>query len=179
MTKAVSKFASCICIFLLAMTCSVSVADAQNSIVINQTKKKEYKVKTKEELRRILTPIQYDVTQNAGTERSFQNEYWDNKKDGQYNCRCCGYPLFSSKSKYKSGTGWPSFYNPLNKNSVGFTKDTKLTYTRVEVHCKNCKAHLGHVFDDGPKPTGKRYCMNSASMVFVDEKKMSSSQKQR
>ena len=130
----------------------------------------EYKPKTREELREVLTDLQFQVTQNASTERAFANEYWDNTAKGTYLCRCCNYPLFSSVSKYKSGTGWPSFFAPIKDDAVGLKTDWKLFYPRKEVHCKRCKAHLGHVFDDGPQPTGKRYCMNSASMKFVKEK---------
>lgn len=121
------------------------------------------------ELRRKLTRIQYDVTQNEATEPAFRNKYWNNKSDGTYHCVVCDQALFTNNTKFKSGTGWPSFYAPLKKEAVAFKSDNYLIYTRTEVHCSRCEAHLGHVFDDGPQPTGKRYCMNSASMNFVAE----------
>jgi len=119
------------------------------------------------EMRQKLSPMQYAVTRQDATERPFQNEYWDNKREGIYVDIISGEPLFSSKAKYDSGTGWPSFTEPLVPENFIQKTDKKLGYTRVEVRSKKADSHLGHVFDDGPGPNGKRYCMNSASLRFV------------
>jgi peptide-methionine (R)-S-oxide reductase len=119
----------------------------------------------------VLSDIQYEVTQKGGTEPAFSGEYWDAKADGHYECVCCSNPLFSSESKYESGTGWPSYWQPIDDSAVTLHSDRKLFRERTEVRCGECDAHLGHVFDDGPQPTGKRYCMNSAALTLVERDK--------
>ena len=127
-------------------------------------------IKTEAEWKKLLTPTQYTVLREKGTERAFTGEYWDNHEKGIYYCAACQLALFDSETKFESGTGWPSFFKPLDDSSISIIKDTSYNMVREEVICSRCGGHLGHVFDDGPQPTGLRYCLNSASLKFEKKK---------
>ena len=126
-------------------------------------------VRSEDEWRKRLTPEQYNVTRNSGTERPFCGNLLDNKKEGVYTCVCCGLPLFTSNAKFDSGTGWPSFFQPICKENVTEKSDESHGMLRSEINCTRCDAHLGHVFDDGPRPTGLRFCLNSESLEFTEK----------
>lgn len=123
-------------------------------------------IKSEEEWKKQLAPFEYYVLREAGTERAFTGAYWNHHEDGIYTCRACGFPLFASETKFESGTGWPSYYQPLNDYCIEEVTDSSFGMVRTEVRCARCGGHLGHVFEDGPKPTGLRYCINSAALKF-------------
>jgi methionine-R-sulfoxide reductase len=171
MNKVIAIVAACVLIgaYCLAQAPKQSSKSKEKAGAKMEKKEIEKIVKSDEEWEKILTPEQFYVMRKKGTERAFTGALWDNHEKGVYLCAACGLELFDSKTKFDSGTGWPSFWQPVTKQNIEEEKDDSLGMRRIEVTCSRCGAHLGHVFDDGPRPTGLRYCINSVSLKFVKQ----------